>query len=70
MPIFLQVFSMSDFTYYRTYLSSRQTCPMPTKVLLIYKCFYVPASRQTPKDVGNVEIVENMGVDVTEPLLS
>ena len=29
MLIFFHVFSMSDITYYRTYLSERQTCSMP-----------------------------------------
>ena len=41
--------------YYRTYLSARQTCSMPK----------VHASFQTPKSVGNVEVVENVRVDVT-----
>ena len=56
MPNFLHVFSTSDITYYRTYLSARKTSSMPT----------VHASFQTPKNVGNIEVVENVRVDVTE----
>ena len=42
--------------YYRMYISARQTCSMPM----------VHASFQTPKTVGNVKVVENVRVDVTE----
>ena len=68
MPIFVHLFPTSDRTY-RTYLSARQTCSMPTKVLLIYKCFFGSCIFSNPQNVGNVEVVDNVRVDVTEPLL-
>ena len=52
---FLHIFSTSDITYNRT--SARQTCSTPM----------VHASFQTLKNIGNVEVVENVRVDVTEP---
>ena len=59
MPIFFHVFSASDIMYYRMYLSTRQTCSIPM----------VHASFQTPQNVGNIEVVENVRVDVIEPFV-
>ena len=40
---------------------------MPTEVLLFTNVSMVHVSFQTPKNVGNVEVVENVCADVTEP---
>ena len=70
MPILVHVFSTSDRMYYRTYLSVRQTCSIPTEVLLIYKCSYKSCIFLNPKKRRKRRRCGNVRVDVTEPLIT